>query len=288
MSQPLIFEDHYKKLGIENLSENHPEAFTGNKFRYDIKVLYIPSGSEISVDFNHFKTAKPSLFFLTNQHIKISKTKENATLLYYNRDFYCIQIHDKEVACDGLLFHNIFEIPFVELDEREDFIIKDLFQNIREELEVKDSSAEEMIRTFVKQIIIRATRIWKTQNLHRDEIKITNSEIDLFRDFSRHLEIHFRKKHNVSDYADLLHLAPKTLTHKFKSLQLESPNQLIISRILLEAKRLLVYTDKTVKEIAYDLGYDDPAYFNRLFTSKTGSTPANFKKNYLSGKKYSI
>lgn len=288
MSQSLIFEDHYKKLGIENLSKNPLEVFSGNKFRYDIKVLYIPAGSEISVDFNHFKTAKPSLFFLTNQHIKIAKTKEDATLLYYNRDFYCIQIHDKEVACDGLLFHNIFEIPFVVLEESEDSIIKNLFQNIKDELEWKDSSAEEMIRTYVKQIIIRATRKWKKQNLDNDDVKIPNNDVDIFRDFSRYLEIHFREKHNVSEYADFLHMAPKTLTHKFKSLHLESPNQLIINRILLEAKRLLIYTDKPVKEIAYDLGYDDPAYFNRLFTNKIGSTPANFKKNYIPGKKYNI
>lgn len=288
MPQPLIFEDQYKKLGIESISESHPEAFNENKFRFDIKILYIPAGYEISVDFNTFKTARPCLFFLTNQHLKITKAKGTATLVYYNRDFYCIQIHDKEVACDGLLFHNVFEIPYIELDKSSDSVVKYLFQSIKEELEAKDSSAEEMIRTYVKQIIIRATRIWKTQNLHRDEIRITNSEIDLFRDFSRHLEIHFREKHNVSDYADFLHLAPKTLTHKFKSLQLESPNQMIISRILLEAKRLLIYTDKTVKEIAYDLGYEDPAYFNRLFTHKTGSTPAGFKKNYMTGKKYSI
>ncbi|WP_374458456.1 helix-turn-helix domain-containing protein [Chryseobacterium taeanense] len=288
MSQSLIFEDHYKKLGIENLSENPLEAFNGNKFRYDIKVLYMPSGSEISVDFNHFKTSKPCLFFLTNQQIKISKTNESATLLYYNRDFYCIQIHDKEVACDGLLFHNVFEIPFVELDDEENLIIKNLFQNIKDELQEKDSSTEEMIRTYVKQIIIRATRKWKKQNLDNDTLKIPNNEIDIFRDFSRYLEIHFREKHNVSEYADLLHIAPKTLTHKFKSLHLESPNQLIINRILLEAKRLLIYTEKTVKEVAYDLGYEDPAYFNRLFTNKTGSTPTNFKKNYIPGKKYNI
>ncbi|HEX7868591.1 MAG TPA: AraC family transcriptional regulator, partial [Chryseobacterium sp.] len=52
--------------------------------------------------------------------------------------------------------------------------------------------------------------------------------------------------------------------------------------------RLLFYTDKPVKEIAYDLGYEDPAYFNTLFTNKIGSTPANFKKTYISGKKYNI
>lgn len=288
MPQQLIFEDHYKRLGLEFFSEENLENFNGNQFSTDIKVFFIPSGYELTVDFNHYKTNKPSLFFLTNQHLSIQKGKDESMLLFYNRDFYCIQIHDKEVACDGLLFHNVFEIPFVELDDSETFLIKSLFQNIQDELEWKDSSAEEMIRTYVKQIIIRATRKWKKQNLDNDTHRIPGSELDIFRDFSRHLEIHFRKKHNVSEYADLLHIAPKTLTHKFKNLNLESPNQLIINRILLEAKRLLFYTDKPIKEIAYDLGYEDPAYFNRLFTNKTGSTPANFKKNYIAGKKYNI
>lgn len=288
MSQTLIFEDQYKRLGIENFWENNLETINGNKFRYDIKIMFIPAGYEMSVDFNYFEVTQPSLFFLTNQHVKIIKAQEKAKLLYYNRDFYCIQIHDKEVACDGLLFHNIFEIPFVELDREEDIIIQQLFQNIEHELESRDSSAEEMIRTYVKQIIIRATRKWKKQNLDNESIKVPSNEVDIFRDFSRLLQIHFREKHNVSEYAELLHIAPKTLTHKFKSLQLESPNQLIINRIILEAKRLLIYTDKTVKEIAYDLGYEDPAYFNRLFTNKTGNTPAYFKKSYTSGKKYNI
>jgi AraC-like DNA-binding protein len=288
MPQQLIFEDHYKRLGLEIFSEENLENFNENHFRTDIKVFFIPSGYELTVDFNHYKTKKPSLFFLTNQHLSIQKGKDESILLFYNRDFYCIQIHDKEVACDGLLFHNVFEIPFVELDPSETTLIKGLFQNIKDELEWKDSSAEEMIRTYVKQIIIRATRKWKKQNLDNDTLRIPGSELDIFRDFSRHLEIHFREKHHVAEYAELLHIAPKTLTHKFKNLNLDSPNQFIINRILLEAKRLLFYTDKPVKEIAYNLGYEDPAYFNRLFTHKTGSTPSNFKKNYSSGKKYNI
>lgn len=288
MSQTLIFEDHYKKLGFETFSEDNLQTLKDTRYKSEIKVFYVPEGYELTVDFKQYSTENPALFFLTNQHLQVEKGSKESNLLYYNRDFYCIQIHDKEVACDGLLFHNVFEIPFVELDEDENFIIKNLFQSIKDELEWKDSSAEEMIRTYVKQIIIRATRKWKKQNLDNDTIKIPSNELDVFRDFSRHLEIHFREKHNVADYADLLHIAPKTLTHKFKSLHLESPNQFIINRILLEAKRLLFYTDKPVKEIAYDLGYEDPAYFNRLFTNKIGSTPTNFKKNYTSGKKYNI
>ncbi|CAM2927593.1 AraC family transcriptional regulator [Chryseobacterium flavum] len=288
MRQQLVFEDHYKRLGLEVFSEENLKSLNENKFKTDIKIFFIPSGYDLTIDFKRYKTKRPSLFFLTNQHLTMEKGKEESLLLYYNRDFYCIQIHDKEVACDGLLFHNIFEIPYVELDSNEALLIKGLYQSISDELEWKDSSAEEMIRTYVKQIIIRATRKWKKQNLNNDHIKIPGNELDIFRDFSRYLEIHFREKHHVADYAALLHIAPKTLTHKFKSLNLDSPNQFIINRILLEAKRLLFYTDKPVKEIAYDLGYEDPAYFNRLFTNKTGSTPANFKKNYTSGKKYNI
>lgn len=287
--QDLVFEDNYKKFGLNIFSKENLESIDQTKFRPYIKILFVPENYELSVDFNQYKTKSPTLFFATYQYLNIKNgSSDTASLIYYNRDFYCIQIHDKEVACDGLLFHNIFEIPKVELDNSEATIIKGLLSNIKDELEWNESSGEEMIRTYLKQIIISATRKWKKQNLETDTIKISNNELEIFRDFSRYLEIHFREKHNVSDYAELLHIAPKTLTHKFKNLHLESPNQFIINRILLEAKRLLFYTDKSIKEIAYDLGYEDPAYFNRLFTNKTGSTPANFKKNYSAGKKYNI
>lgn len=287
LSQSLIFEDPYKKFGFNIFSEENLDTLKENKFRSEIKIFFVPPGYELSVDFNHYKTEVPTLFFLTNQYLNVKKgNPDESVLLYYNRDFYCIQIHDKEVACDGLLFHNIFEIPKVELDSEETTVIKSLLKNIRLELEWKQSSNEEMIRTYLKQIIIHSTRKWKKQNLETEVVTIPHNELDVFRDFSRNLEIHFREKHNVAEYAELLRIAPKTLTHKFKHLNLESPNQLIINRILLEAKRLLFYTDKPVKEIAYDLGYEDPAYFNRLFTNKVGSTPSNFKKNYSSGKKY--
>ncbi|KFF14069.1 AraC family transcriptional regulator [Chryseobacterium soli] len=287
--EDLVFEDNYKKFGLNVFSNENLDTINSIKAHPYIKILFVPAGYELMIDFNHHITKAPTLFFLTYQYLDIKNGgTDEASFLYYNRDFYCIQIHDKEVACDGLLFHNVFEIPNVELDHAETIIIQNLFGHIKDELEWKESSSEEMIRTYLKQIIIRTTRKWKKQNLKTDTVNIPNNELDVFRDFSRYLEIHFREKHQVADYAELLHIAPKTLTHKFKNLHLESPNQFIINRILLEAKRLLFYTDKSVKEIAYDLGYEDPAYFNRLFTQKTGHTPSNFKKNYASGKKYNI
>jgi AraC-like DNA-binding protein len=83
---------------------------------------------------------------------------------------------------------------------------------------------------------------------------------------------------------ELLGDAPKTLTHKFKKFELPSLNEVIKEHILLEAKRLLVYTSLSAKEAAYVLGYEDPAYFNCLMSRKVGYAPNVFRKKYHEGK----
>ncbi|SEB03543.1 hypothetical protein SAMN05660909_04874 [Chitinophaga terrae (ex Kim and Jung 2007)] len=108
----------------------------GETFRPYIKVLFVPAGYSLTVDFNVYETENPALFFInTNQYLDIqSATDEDAFLIYYNRDFYCIQIHDEEVACDGLLFNNIFEIPKVDLLEDQLKTVSQLFNQINDEL----------------------------------------------------------------------------------------------------------------------------------------------------------
>ncbi|TDP03265.1 helix-turn-helix domain-containing protein [Flavobacterium sp. 245] len=280
-----FFESNYKKLGFFALNEDFIEEINGDLYKSYIKVLYLPEGYSITIDFKHYQTSSPSLFFInSNQYLQIDKEgKKQGYFMYYNRDFYCVQIHDAEVACDGLLFNNIFEMPMTALPEKEVLFIDGIYAQLQQEFDSPDSSQEEMIRTYLKQLIIKATRIWKIQQLGvlNDE---PSKEMDFFRDFSRLVEIHFRTKHTVADYADILGVAPKTLSNKFNRLELQQPNDIIKDRIILEAKRLLGYSSLSVKEIAYQLGYEDPAYFNRLFTNKVGDTPSNFKKKYLQGK----
>ena len=279
----LTIESNYKKFGYTTCKQESIAEINGALYRPYIKVLFVPAGYGLTVDFKLYEITRPSLFFInSNQCLNIDRgAKEPAKLLYYNRDFYFVQIHDDEVACDGLLFNNIFEMPKVELSGAIQASIDGLFNSIREELVNGDASSEEMIRTYLKQMIIRATREWKKQNLQTGTVTVPQEEIIFFRNYSRLVEIHFREKHSVAEYAALLNLAPKTVSVKFRRLNLENPNDIIKNRIILEAKRLLKFTDLSIKEIAYQLGYDDPAYFNRMFTSKTKVTPANFRKEFI-------
>lgn len=279
------FESNYKMFGYVRIDDAVLHNINTGLYKMYIQVLYLPKGYKLTIDFNDYTTEEPTLFFVSNnQYIQILETgSEEAHFIYYNRDFYCIQIHDAEVACDGILFNNIYNMPMTRLSEGEAAIIDHVYTQLIDELTVKESSQEEMLRTYLKQLIIRATRIWKKQQLGRLNEEPAK-EIDFFRDFSRLVEIHFKDKHTVADYADLLGLAPKTISARFNRLDLAAPNDIIKDRIILEAKRLLCYSSYSVKEIAYKLGYEDPAYFNRLFLNKTGDTPSNFKKKYLSGK----
>ncbi len=284
MKPSTIFESNHKKFGLQLVNQSTKEAFNQERFNPFIKVLLLPAGYSLKVDFQQYYTDSLTLFFInSNQYFQLENCgSELGYFMFYNRDFYCVQIHDAEVACDGLLFNNIYNMPMVVLPESEMTEIKLIAKRIDEELHLNDTSQEEMIRVYLKLLIIRATRIWKKQQLAA--VNDSPNDIDFFRNFSRLVEIHYKEKHSVADYADLLNVAPKTLTHRFKRLNLSQPNEIIKDRIILEAKRLLIYTSLTAKEIAYQLGYEDPAYFNRTFVQKVGVTTSDFRKNNTAGK----
>lgn len=243
-----------------------------------IKVAFVAAGGRVVVDFQEYDLTQDALFFINaGQYHRLEDT-DTGTLLYYNRDFYCVEIHDKEVACDGILFHNVYEIPVVPLTAAASAAMQQLMQEIKAELAHEDSSMEEMLRILLKQLIIKATRIWKQQHLVlNDEAR---QEVEFARTFSQLVERHYARHHAVADYAALLHITPKALSKRLARYGHATPNDLIKNRIMLEAKRLLAHTQLSVKEIGYKLGYEDTSYFIRLFTKQTAASPQTFRLHY--------
>jgi len=277
-----IFDSGLKKIGLVTINGNNEREFHPDSYASYIKIVYLPEGYSLTVDFASYHTVGPTLFFVSpNQVLNITGVgSAPGSMIFYNRDFYCIQLHDEEVACDGLLFNNIYNMPMTTLTQEEGKFIDYLYTQIEDEFTHRDSSHEEMIRTYLKQLFIRSVRLWKKQHMEQ-ETAGQSSDIESFRKFTQLVEANYKKKHNVADYAVLLSMAPKTITHRFKRLSLPQPNEVIKNRIVLEAKRLLAHTQMSSKEIAYELGYEDPAYFSRLFLLKAGETPSGFRAKFL-------
>jgi len=96
--------------------------------------------------------------------------------------------------------------------------------------------------------------------------------------FRELIESEFRKDKSLADYASALNVSASRLRNACLSVSEQSPMQMVHARILLEAKRQLCYTSNSVSEIAYALGFDDPAYFTRFFSQRTGTSPRTFRR----------
>jgi AraC family transcriptional activator of pobA len=100
----------------------------------------------------------------------------------------------------------------------------------------------------------------------------------LYRQFKSLVEAHFRDRWAMADYAAALATTERSLRRLCLGLAGQAPGRIVARRVLLEAKRNLLYTEKTVAEVGYDLGFEDPAYFTRFFARNEGETPATFRR----------
>ncbi len=208
------------------------------------------------------------------QKLKFEKKSVPLTAFSFNREFYCIQDHDQEVSCNGIIFFGTQTPPIISLDQNEVKKFDVLLDVFIDEFTTRDNIQGEMLVMLLKRLIIKATRLAKEQ-LIPSELK--ESQIDTIRKFNVLVDLHFKSKKQVSDYAELLFKSPKTLANLFAKYSDKSPLQIIHERVVLEAKRLLMYTDKTSKEIAFELGFEEAATFHKLFKKVTKQTPQQFK-----------
>jgi AraC-like DNA-binding protein len=194
----------------------------------------------------------------------------------FNREFYCIINHDTEVSCVGFIFFGPSPTMFVKLDAGDIEILNQLLVVFTQEFISEEDIKSEMLRMLLVQLIIKITRLAKKQYLGSEEV--SQDKFNLIRKFCLLVEIHFRKEHQVQFYAGLLNKSPKTISNYFSLYGKKSPLQVISERIIAEAKRLFYYSDKSVKEVAEELGFEDVAHFSKFFKNATSQTPSELRK----------
>jgi AraC family transcriptional regulator, transcriptional activator of pobA len=225
----------------------------------------------VEYDFPH-----NSIICLVVNQTFILPDAENIIAWQFNRPFYCVIEHDREVSCVGFLFYGSpQQIMFTSLDKEKTHKIGLLFQVFIEEFETVDNIQEDMLRMLLKRLIIIVTRLAKQQFL--PEHGLSDPKLAIIRQFNMLVEDHYKEQHSVKFYADQVSRSPKTLSNLFALYNHKSPIAVIQERVLLEAKRLLLYTDKSAKEIAYELGFEDAAYFSNFFKKNTTVSPSDFR-----------
>ena len=243
------------------------------------KIFFIEEGSgQYQIDFNEFKIEGSGIFCLSPGQVLTvnSESMKSGYEIRFNREFYCVETHGKEIACNGVLFNNVHKATVIPLEKDELLIFQQTIQNIIRELEQPGKAHREILETYLRMFLIEALRQYDQKSMVTATAE-SDAPNRLTGDFIALVDKHFRELHAISDYAEKLFVSPKSLSKRLNADGYPTPTEVLRNRIMIEAKRDLRYTQKSIKEIAFDLGFEDPAYFTRYFKKAAGQSPANYR-----------
>jgi AraC family transcriptional regulator, transcriptional activator of pobA len=243
-------------------------------------IIWITRGSgHLRVDVSSYNFDNGGMFFFSPyQPFMIEKAADIAgTVLHFHPDFFCIHKHQAEVACNGILFNNIYEPPFITIDETAAFAIATLLQQMITEMQDTALAQYELLVSYLKILLITATRIKVNQQPLAMAQAASIKEPFVLQDLKEAIEANYRTKHSPGDYATMLNISAKALAKITKNYFSKTLTSLIAERIVIEAKRELYLTSKPVKQIAYELGYDDEFYFSRFFKTNADVSPQLYR-----------
>lgn len=174
--------------------------------------------------------------------------------------------------------HFIHEFPWellntvvYDLSAKDIQLLKPIFENLIEESNRNDKLSEKTIASGISYLSFQLKRL--SANLAQNDRKKSKTILK----FSKLVSDTISENLSVKDYADKLHLTVDKLNEICKKSYGQNPKTIILDKKITEAKRLLYFTDLSVKEIAFQLGFEDSSYFSRIFKQKTKLSPTDFK-----------
>jgi AraC-like DNA-binding protein len=248
-------------------------------------VYNLGDAQEVWIDNTQYLLPRGSILpLMFHQHYRFSQPDALA-VWQFNRDFYCVVNHDKEVGCAGFLFYGLQGVIVLQPGEAERRKLDLLLEVFKDEFDTRDDIQGNMLRMLLVRLIISITRIARVQTLPAGLAE--TPEFDIVRQYHILVEQHYKQEHEVQFYASRLFKSPKTLSNVFRKMHAQSPLQVIHQRLLMEARRLLTYSGQPAKQIADELGFEDAAHFSKFFKKMAGFSPSDLRnqlKNNTIGK----
>jgi len=243
-------------------------------------LIWIKSGrGSVDADFTTYHFEANSLFAFApyQPYVLRTSTPVNGIAIYFHADFFCIHKHQKELGLNGVLYNNVYQPPFVKVDAPSAAVFTMVCNQIARETQHAALAQHELLVAYLKIFLITASRLKIEQQPALQEMAAGTNEPFILQKLKDAIEDNFRTRHSASEYARLLYVSPKALAKTAKAQFNKTLSGLINERIIIEAKRELYLTDKTVKAIAHGLGYEDEYYFSRFFKTNTGVSPQLFR-----------
>lgn len=202
---------------------------------------------------------------------QLNKAGKKGILFSFKREL--LEEEDKEFALDVFRIFNISgEFTIMQLTPDKVERLNKVYELL--EAEYKENAGNlAMIKSLLKVFLLHLIK------MKNEEFTSLNINQKRAYEFLLLLEDHYIEERNMQFYADRLGLSAKRLNQVLKEVLNATSIQLLHDRLILEAKRQIIHSENSIKEIAWVLGFKDRPYFSRFFKVHTGQTPEAFQKH---------
>jgi len=230
------------------------------------------------IDFKEYPILPNHVFFVSPEQVHQIITDPNPTgyVILFTPEFLGKNSIREDFIANLKLFQKSDETPPLPLTERMIDPLKMFAEQMLSAFQSENDMRFETIGAYLKLFLIECNghcSLFPGSNTQTIEVGKT-----LVRQFKAVVEKHYKTWHQVKDYAEELNVSPNYLNEVIKSSLNISAKDYIQNRLMLEAKRMTIFTGKSSKEIGFDLGFEDPSHFSKFFKSNTGQSLVEFKE----------
>ncbi|RZJ66846.1 MAG: helix-turn-helix domain-containing protein [Flavobacterium sp.] len=273
------FSDFYANMIANHLATSHLHIEKPHRHNFYATMLFTKGSGKHSIDFKTYDVSPGSVFLMAPGQIHYWELSDDADglIFFHSQEFYELRYADERLS-DYAFFSPVQNIQKIALTSGQSSEIETIIAEMMQSELGGTAMRNRYLISLITQVYIKLSLFLGVgQN---NEETASSSYAAKFRSFEKLLETNFREEKSAEKYAEMLHMSAKHLNRINKSMVDKSTSEIIIERVLLEARRMLIYSNEPLNEIALKLGFEDYAYFSKLFKKKTGITPSQFKAQH--------
>lgn len=272
--------DFYFNTMKDHLVVGHRHIEKPHRHDFYAAVLFTGGKGVHEIDFHKYDVSEGSLFFLSPGQIHSWELSEDIEgyIFFCSQEFY--EMHYVNQKLRNFPFFGSVSFPRkLQLDASELKKNIKLFQELGGEYQTKSIMKEGIILSLMSQIFINATRLF-SKDVDTLAASAGLSYFKHYQDFENLIEQYFTQQKSIAYYASLMGISSKHLNRIVQATVQKTATDVMTERVVLEAKRMLMYLDESLVEIAFRLGYEEYSYFVRVFRKTSGMTPTQFMRKY--------
>lgn len=267
-------EESYKIIKLNAPTEY--STVEAHRHNYYEILLFNSGGGTHMIDFDNHIIRDQSLHFVSSGQIHALNRDVGVTgyVVIFSKEFMVLNSMDKLLLVDFPAF-NKTAFPILATSTKTYSDILNLVIQMEAEYQSENPFKDQVLASYITILLLKCKALLTDTPFYKNADAASQQ---LMQRFNNLLEEKFMTLHKVNEYAGILNVTPNHLSETIKKITGKTAGDIIHQRLILEAKRLLLHSSITAKEVAYALNFNDPSYFSRFFKANTDLSPENFRK----------